>query len=901
MDKETPRQWFGLRLRQISLTLQEKLDFHCTIVVVVPNTCHASMATVVHTLRKRILKLCKNVINKRDLNEEYQAICSNTNPVTQMLFGDNITDQLKSITESNKIGFKADTLHERPYFPEIRLFFRTTTVSTALSSNTEGEGISSRRTAQGTVQCDSQTTCQTLISTCNVAEVSYSNINCIKLAGRLKHFGTQWEQLTTDKSILETVYACTIECIDTPNQTHVRETKLNSKETIVLDREIKGLLLLGVIENTEHCDGEFISTVPKSNGSYRVILNLKSLNESIEYIHFKMESLHAAIRLITPGCFMSSIDLKDAYYTVNVSEEFRKYLRFIWRGQLYQYTCLANGLACAPRKFTKLLKPFFRLWCIWMTRIYKALAECLENVSVTQELLADIGFVINNEKSVFIPTQELVFLGFILNSNTITISLTEQKVQTITLAIQTLWDTLHKKQDKTSALKYNKGNFDSHMTLSAESLIDLYWWLKAVKNSGAPLYRDIPVISLKTDASSKGWGQYVKITVQVASGLTKRCVTWVKSLYIVPKRKARQSKSRQFYCSCIYQSHGGTRSKQCNDIARVIWEYAYQHNIWLTAELVPGKDNYLADREKTKFVSMSCVREQYKDQGLSDNAIDVIMSSWRKSTKKQYTTYINKWNMYCTENNVHVSSPVVCDVINFLDKLFSEGLTYNVLNTARSAISSFICLQNSEFLVGNHPIISRFMRGAFNMRPALPRYVNTWDVSVVIRYLKQQSPTEKLSFKPLTMKLVMLMALLSGQRAQSLQMLDIKNMGHAGDTVTFVINQLIKQTRPGFHVKPITFRRYTYDVDLCVVKTLDNKAAAKEGKLVIWLLVSKNHIKEFQLKTISRWLKSVLTSAGIDTKQFKGHSVRSAATSAAFGTGTSIQTIMNAADYILNF
>lgn len=41
----------------------------------------------------------------------------------------------------------------------------------------------------------------------------------------------------------------------------------------------------------------------------------------------------------------------------------------------------------------------------------------------------------------------------------------------------------------------------------------------------------------------------------------------------------------------------------------------------------------------------------------------------------------------------------------------------------------------------------------------------------------------------------------------------------------------------------------------------------------------------------------MLTSAGIDTKQFKGHSVRSASTSAAFGAGTSIQTIMNAAGW----
>ncbi|WAR14518.1 LOW QUALITY PROTEIN: hypothetical protein MAR_004623, partial [Mya arenaria] len=210
----------------------------------------------------------------------------------------------------------------------------------------------------------------------------------------------------------------------------------------------------------------------------------------------------------------------------------------------------------------------------------------------------------------------------------------------------------------------------------------------------------------------------------------------------------------------------------------------------------------------------------------------------------------------------------------------SKGLTYNVLNTARSAISSFICLQNSEFSVGNHPIISRFMRGAFNMRLALPRYVNTWDVSVVSP--KQQSPTEKLSFKPLTMKLVMLMALLSGQRAQSLQMLDIKNMGHAGDTVT-------------------DFIRYTYDVDLCVVKTLDvyiEQSSGKRGEVSDLFISVQTPHKGVSTETISRWLKSVLTSAGIDTKQFKkGHSVRSAATSAAFGTGTSIQTIMNAAGW----
>ena len=54
---------------------------------------------------------------------------------------------------------------------------------------------------------------------------------------------------------------------------------------------------------------------------------------------------------------MASLDLKDAYYTVGVNPSHRKYLRFIWKNVLYQFTCLPNGLSSCPRKFTKLLKP----------------------------------------------------------------------------------------------------------------------------------------------------------------------------------------------------------------------------------------------------------------------------------------------------------------------------------------------------------------------------------------------------------------------------------------------------------------------------------------------------------------------------------------------------------------
>ena len=87
------------------------------------------------------------------------------------------------------------------------------------------------------------------------------------------------------------------------------------------------------------------------------ILNLKKFNESVTYHHFKMDSLCTITKLIAQNCFMSSIDMKDAYYSIPIRYSDRKFLRFQWDKVLYQFTCLPNGLSCAPRKFTKILKP----------------------------------------------------------------------------------------------------------------------------------------------------------------------------------------------------------------------------------------------------------------------------------------------------------------------------------------------------------------------------------------------------------------------------------------------------------------------------------------------------------------------------------------------------------------
>ena len=141
--------------------------------------------------------------------------------------------------------------------------------------------------------------------------------------------------------------------------------------------------------------------------------------------------------LITPNCFMASLDLKDAYNSVFVVHENRKYLRFKFNGNLLQYTSLPNGLPSCPRTFTKILKPVLstlhkegHIASAYIDDIYlqgDSLEECLATVMKAIKLFTTLGFIIHPSKSTFIPSQKIKMLGFVLNSKDMTVSPTQDK------------------------------------------------------------------------------------------------------------------------------------------------------------------------------------------------------------------------------------------------------------------------------------------------------------------------------------------------------------------------------------------------------------------------------------------------------------------------------------------
>lgn len=196
------------------------------------------------------------------------------------------------------------------------------------------------------------------------------------------------------------------------------------RERRLIQNQINILLEKRAIETCQSKSDQFVSKiflVPKPDGTHRVILNLKQLNEFVETNHFKLEDGKTVRRLLARGYFMASIDLKDAYYLINVKKSNRIFLRFLFQDKLYQFTCLPFGLNQALYTFTKLMKPVITylrkrgyLSVIDLDDILllgKSYNECFKiflQVQATCQLLERLGFIINRQKSELVPSTRCV-------------------------------------------------------------------------------------------------------------------------------------------------------------------------------------------------------------------------------------------------------------------------------------------------------------------------------------------------------------------------------------------------------------------------------------------------------------------------------------------------------------
>ena len=376
------------------------------------------------------------------------------------------------------------------------------------------------------------------------------------MAGKGSRSAHYWSKLTSDRWISKIIKGHVLELKEMPDHfPQPYSIGFSKKDTTALQKAVDKFLLQKVIEPCSSKDGPaYYSTIfprPKRDGSVRVIINLKGLNFYVDNHHFKMDTVKDVLLLVQPKCFFASIDFKDAYYSVPLTHGIRRFFRFKWNNQLYQFTCMPQGLASAPRIFTKLLKPALAYLRSRGHTIICYIDDCLlvsndkdhllKGINDALSLFDNLGLTINLEKSVLIPTHSIEYLGVIIDSINMTVTLTPRKqakifslceeilkkpvftIQQLSALIGNLVAAdvtvtngpLHYKEleiVRNDALTQKHGNYEASVSMTDNIRSNITWWLKNIAHQSRSIITPEPDLHVYSDASLTGWGGKVDDT-----------------------------------------------------------------------------------------------------------------------------------------------------------------------------------------------------------------------------------------------------------------------------------------------------------------------------------------------------------------------------------------------------
>ena len=203
----------------------------------------------------------------------------------------------------------------------------------------------------------------------------------------------------------------------------------DSEHSLALLQEIETMLTKGVLEIIPVPDPEFYSRlflVEKSSGGWQLVIDLSPLNQFIRETPFRMESPSSVLLAVRKGDFLTSIDLKDAYFQIPVHPSSRRLLRFVSNGTVYQFKALCFGLLTAPQVFTRVfaavsacahscgvrLLQYLDDWLI----LASSEAKTRQHVSKLLSLCHSLGIVINEQKSDLSPSRSVEYLGMTIDT-----------------------------------------------------------------------------------------------------------------------------------------------------------------------------------------------------------------------------------------------------------------------------------------------------------------------------------------------------------------------------------------------------------------------------------------------------------------------------------------------------
>ena len=386
---------------------------------------------------------------------------------------------------------------------------------------------------------------------------------------------------------------------------------------------------------------------PKASGGWRPIIDLKPLNPFIMGSKIKQETQAQIRSALSPNQWTFSIDLTDAFFHVPIHRDSRRYLRFQYKGRVFQYRALPFGLKTAPWIFTAVMAQIQSMPETRDIKIHLYLDDWIVPVSsftqgVTQasvllQLCRTLGLMINLEKSDLIPSQVFVHLGVHYNLLTYRAQMSQDNIEELRLwghkflsgpppSARTWLGVIGFLYSQVRLTEYGRlrirqiqwalkeqwvpasGKLDQRVPVTTEAREAMSWWLTRDNiDRGSPIRPQEASVLLQTDASMVGWGghsgelsfhgtwdlQESQLHINV---LEMRAVfNSLKKLDPPPQSVVMVATDNTTVMAHIIKQ-GGTKSLMMHEETQRLLLFAESKHWFLLSKHVPGRLNILADQ-----------------------------------------------------------------------------------------------------------------------------------------------------------------------------------------------------------------------------------------------------------------------------------------------------------------
>ena len=467
------------------------------------------------------------------------------------------------------------------------------------------------------------------------------------VAGNIANHYAKWEEIDTNQTVLNWLQKGVVLPLHTePQDFDLPNKGFDAHESAWIDKEIDNLVNTGALKEcpTKPRFISPISVVPKKSGSFRLIVDLRHLNEHITAPHFVHEDINCVLDQIKPKDHIVTVDIKQCFYHVRVADECQKYLCIQWKGKYYQWTVLPFGLNCSPYFVNKVLRPvvgYLRSLGIRLVLYVDDIILMSEPGTIIAhrdcllQLMSRLGWFINYEKSSLVPSTVKEFIGYVLETDNedscVWIKIPNERISKLCKDINR---ALNKGQITARALARIAGQcismakavlpaklllrniyrllrtrstWQDILVLDEPTVSDLHWWKASLKSwNGRAVQPKQIDFQLTTDASSMGWG--AKLGSCQAQGLWNTRLAYKHSNYremmaillglhsFLPQIKGHSVQVLTDNISAAaYLNFQGGPSSDLTCVATAIWELALTHQIQLSAKYLAGRLNVEAD------------------------------------------------------------------------------------------------------------------------------------------------------------------------------------------------------------------------------------------------------------------------------------------------------------------